>query len=356
MTERDPHRCASGASCVNPDLRETDPETGKAIRRGAVIVADDGPLCDGCYARLQTAVKFMPKDWLRLKASLGERFGADSDRVHQTRSPGIPLNTAVEALMCRIVEVTDLAASMVESEMRITKRPASEYRSRQLATVDGAVKRLDGTLDVLLDAPAQPMNVWGRIPSGDEGWDDKIGQPRELVEMDGLDVAAEIVRVNREVGRLLGKSRLRHHYSMPCPALDKKGRYCGAFTVGRDDGEARVNCTTCGASWNDAEYDFLSGLVLDEIQLREENDMLRYLLAEAYWRLDSLQLRADALSDEWETLAAVLADNPDKALEILRVVTQQLAGVLTDGPAPHPRPEERQTTTPEKKKQKELTR
>lgn len=361
MTERDPHRCASVGACVNADTGDTDPDTGKAFRRGAVIIADDGPLCGGCYARLQAAIRYLPDDWLRLKASIGDRFADDGTKVHQSRTPGIPINTAIEALMRRIVEVAERAAEMVECELDISKRPDSHYCDPQLASIDRAVKRLDTTLDVLLDIEPQAMNVWGPIPTGDEGWDDKQGQPRELVEMDGVDVAAQIVRVNREVGRRLGKSYLRHHMAMPCPAFDKRGRNCGAHTVGRDDGAARINCTTCGASWTEQEYEFLAGLVLDEIQQREENDMLRWLLAEAYWRLDSLQIRSDALGEQWDDLTEhVLCNPPNVAVGVLGVVREQLTGVLNDGPEPHYRPgdPERQTTSPapKRKRPKELTR
>lgn len=351
MTERDPHRCASGGGCTNFDINGSDPETGRDIRVGAALTADSGPLCGGCYARLRSAIKGMPGDWLRLKASLGENLTDDAGgKVHLTRTPAIPLNTAVEALMCRIVEVAERAAEMVESELGIDVRPTSDYTDPRLASVDRAAKRLDTTLDVLLDIEAQPMLVWGRIPTGDDGWDEGgDGQPRELVEMDGLDVAAQIVRVNREVGVRLGKAHLRHTSALPCDA-------CGGHELGRDDGTWVINCLRCGAKYSEDELGFLIRMKLSEIESKEENDMLRYLLAEAYWRLDSLQLRADALADEWDVLAAVLAENPDKSLEILRLVTQQFAGVLTDGPEPHPRPEERQNTTPEKKKQKELTR
>ncbi|QDF19382.1 hypothetical protein [Mycolicibacterium fortuitum] len=347
MSDPDNHRCRSGENCVNADTKETDAD-GRTIRRGALVV--DGPLCGGCNYRLQRAVGYMAKDWLRLRAHLGQTASADlNDRVGGTREPAIPLNTQVEALMSRLVELAERATAMVGKP---TDRSRGRSDQRDAQAIDQAVQNLLPRIDKLLAAPATDTLVWSRIPTGDDEWNPtgQLGQPRVVAKVSGLDVAADIVKASRRVGQLLGKDRLRHHYAMPCPAMDKRGRYCGAMTVGRDDGQARVNCSTCGASWTEAEYDFLSGLVLDEIQLREENDMLRYLLAEAYWRLDSLQIRSDALAAEWDALVQTIQDNPAQAVEIVNVIRQALSGVLTDGAEPHQRPEDRVTAAPKAKR------
>ncbi|URM86531.1 hypothetical protein PBI_HILLTOPFARM_90 [Mycobacterium phage Hilltopfarm] len=339
MVTEDHHRCRSAGNCVNADTKGTD-EEGRTIRRGALVV--DGLLCDGCLLRVQRSVRYMAKDWLRLRNHLGHRATSDTDKVGGTRTPGIPLNTQVEALMSRMVELAEHACAMVGKPVGAS-RGRSEQRDAQV--INHAAQYLTPRVGRLLEVPPTELLVWAPIPDGDSGWDDKGGQPRERVELSGLDIAAQIVRANRRVGQLLGKDRLRHHYALPCPAMDARGRYCGAMTVGRDDGEARVNCTTCGASWTDAEYEFLSGLVLDEIKLREENDMLRYLLAEAYWRLDTLQLRADALAEQWEALVALLESDPTKAVEVAGLIREQLTEVLTLGDQPHPAPADRVPAT-----------
>lgn len=341
MTDLD-HRCRSGATCVDADTKLTD-DDGHTIRRGKLIT--EGLLCDGCYVRLGKAVKYIARDWLRLSNHLGSTGSADlNDRVGGTREQPIPLNVQVEAMMSRLVELAERALAMVGKPV-----PARVGRSNtsDRSSLERAVKYVPTRLDILLATPATETLAWSKIPTGDSQWDPDRGQPVELVAMSGLDIAADIVHVNRRVGQLLGKDRLRHHYALPCPSVDRRGHYCGAMTVGRDDGEARVDCTTCGASWTEREYDFLSGLVLDEIKVREENDLLRWLLAEAYWRLDSLQIRDDALGEQWDQLTDQIPDlPPDAVIKVLSVIREQLAGVLTDGEAPHPRPDQRMTATP----------
>lgn len=341
------HRCASDRDCVNADTREFDPETGRPIRKGALIA--DGPLCRGCMMRLESAVNHMPADYDRLSDAIGDSVVGGGDKVHLTRDAAIPLNTSTEALMSRILDVTTRAAEMVAAEMNMDSRiwPPNPYMA-----VSRASKLLAPTLQVLVSIEPQAAMVWGRVPSGDEGWDDKHGQPRELVEQSGLDLAHELLEINRLVGVQLGKSKLRHHFSMPCPAYDyKKRRYCGAMTVGRDDGTDFVNCSTCGTSWTEVEYGFLTGLVTSEIKQRKENDMLRFLLAEAYWRLDTLRRLAEALQDL--DVEAVVNDGPEKAAELVTLITSQVSTVLTMGAAPHPRPEDRRASSVKPKKQRQ---
>lgn len=341
------HRCASGRTCVNADVREFDPITGRPIRKGAVVA--DEPLCRGCMMRLESAVNHMLDDYDRLSDAIGDSVAGGGDKVHLTRDAAIPLNTAAEALMSRIHDSTTRAAEMVAAEMNMTGRA---WPPNQRLALDRAVKMLAPTLQVLIYIEPQAHHVWDRIPSGDDGWDQN-GQPTTIVELSGLDMARELVEINRLVGVQLGKSRLRHHFSMPCPAYDyKKRRYCGAMTVGRDDGADRVNCSTCGTAWTEVEYGFLTGLVVSEIKQREENDMLRFLLAEAYWRLDTLRRLAEALQEM--DVEAVVNDGPEKAAELVGLITSQLSMVLTMGEAPHSRPEERRTATPKRQLQKAI--
>lgn len=350
------HRCRFDTGCTNADVEQHDTETGRPVKRGALIA--DGAICRGCMTRLETVVRYLPKDYDRLRAALGEYSAAGSDKVRSSRDAAIPLNTQVEALMARIVEVAERASDMVDDVLGVedggphraavvTVTPPEgsqpetfrvQIRGNRMADLSRAVKKLSGTLDVLIQAPVQAALVWSRIPTGDEEWDDKIGQPRELVEMSGLDVARELVEINRLVGVQLGKAKLRHHYSMPCPAYDahKKG-WCLAFTVGRDDGADRFDCTTCGASWTEAEYGFLQRMTLDSIREREENNMMRYLLAEAYARLDEARELLDRLDGD----AAV--ELPGAGPLILGRLQQILGGHLA--------PEDRQaSSSPPKRK------
>ncbi|GAS98784.1 uncharacterized protein RMCC_5749, partial [Mycolicibacterium canariasense] len=282
----------------------------------------------------------------------------------------IPLNVATEALMRRIVEAVDRAASTVESILGMT----GANRSRSDSPPDGRTGRgylaangrrhttpgdyplletstqlLLGTLDVLVEAPPDEHLVWLPLP---DQMPDRVdpretaphpdgAQPRAHVALSGLDLARELVTLGHHVGMQLGLSYLRTPSDVPC-------HRCGAETLGRDNGCWDIDCTTCGARYTEGEHGLLIRLLADEIQSKEEDHLLKFLLAEAYQRLDMLRKRAAILDDLTDdAIAKVIADGPDQTLElvkILRDATAQCAGVLDAFPdgQPHPTPAERQ--------------
>lgn len=127
------------------------------------------------------------------------------------------------------------------------------------------------------------------------GWsEDGRKQARQVIEISGLDVLRRLARLHALIRQHLGQTKLRHRYAMPCPR-------CGA-PVGRDDGTTIVTCenNSCiktngrygPSSWTEREYDFLSGMLVDDVTSK-------YLLAEAYVRLDAVQqLVTDLATDE----------------------------------------------------------
>lgn len=333
MTQRDPHRCAFEARCTRRELLEDG-------HVGAQIV--DGVVCDGCLTKLRYAVKGIPADWERLHHGMGERFIAGGAKVSGTHEHALVINEHREALQAHIVDLADRAAEMVETAMNINGRQRHGRRgfpAHDKATVVHAVKILEPNLDVLLAQKEQDMLVWGRIPDGDEGWHPQNGQPRELQSFDGVDIAMQIVHASRLVYQELGRAALRHSDPMPCPAVNHKGEQCGAYTVGRWDGTAEYDCTTCGARWPEREYQWLQGLVIDLIKEQEETDLLKFLLAEAYSRLDEIS----ALVKKAEVDPAI--DLPGAG----RVVAESIQDVLNNGLIPHQTPKERQTVKGPKK-------
>lgn len=379
------HRCAWGARCgrAETDPREVDPETGRPVRHGALIT--DGPLCPACMERLKRAVKGLPRDYQRLSDEIGERRTADGAKVAMSTELPVNINVRREMLLTQIVEIADRAADVVETELTMTgagrHRAGSPsgmerrgYRASGAATtgsptvtIDMAVKLLLSALDVLAEAEAQPHTLWAPLPDSDEECDKyPQGQPRQIVELSGVDVAYRIVQLSSDVYHELGLDRLRHSFVAPCPAwLHRERRYCQAETVGRDDGSSIVDCETCGATWNEDEYWFIEGLVLDEIEEREEHELLRYLLAEAYWRLDAVRDVADALGQvlDPEDVRQIIcnavteggADRAaDKTVELLDLAITEIAvgrvsrvlelgAVDAEGePIGHTRPEQRE--------------
>lgn len=351
QTVRDPHRCGWGSGCANPDRRDQDNP------RPAVII--DGTICEGCMWRLTKVMRWMVADFVKLHRYIGERGSAAGQRVHGTRDPGIPINVATEALMRRLVEAVDRAASVVESELGMTgvararsdSPPDGRTGRGYLAangrrhttpsdalTVDRGARILQSTLDVLVDAEPDWHQVWLPLPDGDEEADRyPNGQPHELVALSGLDLARELVNIHRLVGMQLGLTRLRTPSDCPC-------HRCGNETLGRDNGCWDIDCTTCGARYTEDEHGFLIRCTVDESQSRDEDQLLKYLLAEAYYRLDKTRERTDTARTQLDlgTIESVMADGPEQVLKLVQLVVDQCAAPLTLGPTPHPRPEERQ--------------
>lgn len=109
---------------------------------------------------------------------------------------------------------------------------------------------------------------------------------------------------------------------MPCPR-------CGG-RVGRDDGQTIVTCDDreqCKSSWTEREYQFLAGLITRE---RYDMEITKYLLAEAYARLDDIQRRLGKLTDDDLAL-------PGAGTVIAEAVRQAIDG--------HKTPEQRAITT-----------
>jgi len=340
VTQRDPHRCAFGHRCINHDwstvVDEDDAPSGQLIA--------DGVVCGGCLTRLRYAVNGLPRDWDRLHEGIGERVYVDRARVTMTATAAINLNTQRDALQRDIVETADRAAEMVEHAMNLTGRQRhgrQGFTVHQRQVVARSVAVVSENLDVLLAQPAQPMLVWGRVPDGDEGWHPQHGQPRHLVDRDGIDIALQLIELSRNVYQALGLPRLRHHSAMPCPAVKRDGQQCGAYTVGRWDGTSQYDCTTCGRTYGEREYPWLQRGVIDlmrELEEREKNmqllDQLKHLLAEAYWRLDGINEMVQRVADE------PLLDEAGAG----RLVVDKVTTILNDGLVPHQTPEQRQTT------------
>lgn len=212
--------------------------------------------------------------------------------------------------------------------------PALVWRGpRRCDTHDAAISAAEYQLDVTpkddLDAARDALRLaYASAAKCDDcnGWDQRPdprrGQSREWIEESGLDLALGITELHNRVRADLGKTRLRHRYAMPCPR-------CG-HRVGRDDGAAVVDCENqaCGSSWTEREYKFLAGLIVDE---GREMDILKWLLAEANWRLDALRVGADKIRD-------------DPALEAPGSGTYVLEGIdiILDG---HPKPTDRTVGT-----------
>ncbi|AXN51253.1 hypothetical protein DSM43518_04795 [Mycobacterium marinum] len=361
------HRCLAGSAC-----REAT--TGDAGRLGATTITPN-TLCPACDSYFTHAIRQLPRDWAELRNALGERSNTTGTKIRSTPTPAIPISTRKEALMAAIVDMTDRAAAIVSDRLH-TGQPAT-YHGRGIPThaehvVRASIAIVEPNIDLLISAPAETMMIWAKPARCDthtrlivaleeriasetrpkerataqnqltrahhtagacddcNGWG-HYGQERTLVERSGLDIALELVELHNQTRAELGKTRLRHRYPMPCPR-------CGG-RVGRDDGHTIITCDrdTCRASWTEREYQFLAGLITRE---RLDMEILKWLLAEAYTRLDDAQQRLNKLTPEDLAL-------PGAGLVIAEAMNQAIAG--------HPTPEQRAITTDQKTTQQRQT-
>jgi hypothetical protein len=200
-----------------------------------------------------------------------------------------------------------------------TPKETRAYLRRQFRIRQKAKTPSNDDID---DAMEQLRQAFAQAATCDDcnGWDPRLGQARELIDITGVDIALDIIELHNRARAELGKTRLRHRYAMPCPRC--------AGRVGRDDGTTVVDCDSCKASWTEREYKFLAGLIADEGKTME---ILKYLLAEGYSRLDNVQEVLDLLAGDPRI------DMPGAGAIILDTLTKVMAG--------HARPADREAAT-----------
>jgi hypothetical protein len=351
--DRQSHRCIAGDSC-----RARRDELGTLQ---PALTEKPLTLCQGCHGHHREAIRRLPRDYTMLQITLGERSTGTSEPIRSTPSPVVLLNTTSDRLMSAIAEWSDRAACAVAAMIntpipttrrqppkRTEKRNGKSIRSEPArgsvaeitwaatgptpgAELGIALRFVEQHIDDLAAAPEWDYYVWAQphrctvhenlinvatehVAAADEttlmearaglerarlaaalcddcnGWSDH-GQARELAYLNGFEILEQLTRLHHLTRKHLGHTILRHHSTLPCDA-------CGAATLGRADGTWVIDCTTCGAKYTENELGFLIRMKIDEIHTKEENDMLRWLLAEAQWRLDQIQAKVDVLRDD----------------------------------------------------------
>lgn len=340
------HRCLSGDNC-----RARRDELG--VLQPALTEKPD-TLCPGCHDAHRAAVRRLVSDYVLLRRTIGERGSGGGELVTSTPTPAILINATSDRLMAEIVEWADRAACVVAAQLGV---PIPTTRRKPPKRTDGEGKRVDPEagsvaeitwattqsgegreleraltfveqhIDDLAAAPNWDYYLWANphrcekheamidgardlIDRGSRdgahalelarldaalcddcnGWSEH-GQARELVHLTGIEVLERLTRAHHLTRKHLGHTKLRTKSTLPCDA-------CGADTLGRDDGTWVINCTTCKAKYTENELGFLVRMKIDEIQTKEENDMLRWLLAEAQWKLGRVQGVVESLADD----------------------------------------------------------
>lgn len=366
-------RCITGPWCRAA-------ETINATRYGMVTGTPD-TLCEYCETHIAKCCTELLTDYDELSTALGDRHASTTEFVKTSgAAPAIPISIAKEALMGEIVDILERAAELVSTALGTdqpdARRNLPKVRNRDGKYVDpeagsvaanstdhvrpDAVQRMrawsaivEPNITTLATAPEQDVMVWARpkrcdfhtaavelaeqalknartaaetadaetnlrtarhlaAHCDDCGAWDNWGQAGHLITTTGLDVAKAIVDIHNRVRAELGKTRLRHKYDLPCPRCGSK--------VGRDDGTTIISCDneSCRASWTEREFKFLQGLIIEG----QETEILKWLLAEAYLRLDRIRDGADKITGD------PALEDPRSGILVLDTVTTILDGHL----------------------------
>lgn len=346
----DNHRCLAGPACRDATVIDDE-------RVGAPTEEPD-TLCPPCHARIENAIRQLPDDWAQLRRALGERSSTAGQKIRSTPTPAAPISTRKAAIMTDIIETAQRAAGLIAATLNtelpagrrlpapppdtksipdsLAERTFEETRQHDATALRAYIRLVEPNLNLLAAAPSETFAVWDRFGEDNKQplvRDTETGEPisargRIFIDLTGIDIALELVELHHQTRAELGLTRLRHRYPMPCPR-------CGG-RVGRDDGQSIVTCddrTTCKASWTEREYQFLAGLITRE---RLDMEILKWLLAEAYWRLDEVRTVGLAIEESLDTILGV--EGPGK------IVAETIHDALGD----HKTPADRAITTDRK--------
>lgn len=238
----------------------------------------------------------MPSDWCKLLITIGENRAPE--RVESRKpKPGsrVPINLNADALMREIVDAGNEAAEYVAVQMNV----------QQSALVKRYLKRGWSTSN---------MQEYRMVVASSRLVGESIDK---ILDEGGLPLILRVSELHRRVRHHLGDVAQRERQHLPCPS-------CGRATLIKEVQDLRgrqsadgvetpevIRCLSCDGgpnrdgTWTETEYKWLSTMVLSE---REEHDVLKWLLAEAQWRLDKLAQMADVLEPEYIFIATAMRD------------------------------------------------
>lgn len=293
-------RCAAGHLC-----RGYTVTNGQRIP--AQLTTEDG-LCKPCQRWVRTAIRNLPGDWCKLKLTIGE--SRSPIRGGRRPKPGsrVPINVSTDELMRHIVAACNYAAELVAAELN------TEWRWYGRATTSAHDYRLLVAAELMVS------------PHVDK-----------LAEADTA-AALRLADLHRRVTQQLGETRQRERQHLPCPS-------CGAQALVKEvqdrrrnvsaaDGTATpevIRCLACDGgpnrdgTWTEAEYQWLSRMVLDE---REEMNLTKWLVAEANWQRDVVAWLAAERHWVLGYVAGVLNIESDPGLSSADALIDRVRGTL----------------------------
>lgn len=232
------HECRAGRWCRGRSRRED--ETGRLVWVPAET-AERSTLCSACREQVARSAFEAEDLWTGLHALLGHLGSGGRGR----RSPGpkspLPINVHTDALMVELEDRLDRAAEVLRERMRATAAPAGDRQAR----VRRDARFVMANVDELVAVPLFAASKWHE---GGQSWGE--------VDVDGVDLALDLVVVVGKARSRVGITRRRDRMPVPCPQ-------CEHDTLGRWVGGDVVDCLNCHAVWSEDEYRRLT-LVLAE--------------------------------------------------------------------------------------------
>ncbi|GAA4626975.1 hypothetical protein GCM10023196_037380 [Actinoallomurus vinaceus] len=250
----------------------------RCAERDATGAPAAGPrqFCETDRTVIALCLNWFPRGYVELARKLGEKGSPGGEPVSGSRSPSVPPNLGVDAMMRKTV---DVLASWQERVQDLVDRSRvdtqASRRQRAGVALDRAVKLLSGHLDALLALPVQPMNRdlglkdITALPPGTLGWVHPIaGYVRVIRDLSGADAGLEVISLHAWIRGLLGWTPKHRDLPVACwnCGQRKTVRQRDGFMGLDDDAE----CTSCRAAYTQDRYQTLLRQVREWDQLRRK--------------------------------------------------------------------------------------
>ena len=250
-------RCARGEHCA-------DVETGED---GAPVAAwAERAFCDRDTRQIARCLTGTPEQWVALHQEIGHKQPGAGDKVSGSRTPPIPLNATIDALLREYVAVLASWDERVRMAAGLTLVDTGLSRKRRDAVAVQAMTRLLAAhLDRLLALPPEPMArsfplardgsvimPRGEVPEDVPGFIRPIaGYADVTLVLSGADAGLEILALHHRGRSLLGQTRRPPVKldGVPCKQCDLK-----ELAQPADRPQYKSECASCGHLMTPQEY------------------------------------------------------------------------------------------------------
>jgi hypothetical protein len=279
----------------------------------------------GCYRAVQRTISELPETWVALHAAIGDRTVRPGQKVSGSRAAPINLNTDVDQIKGLITEWLTCAAARVAEKLGADDpQPRSSADSEHARIVVACCRLIGPNLDKLLESEPEDVLVWlsGRDTKypGERVYVDGQGVTHQGVRVllkSGIDIALELVRLQRQARTLLGVTTPRYRLALPCP-------HCSALTLTRrhDANHDEVSCDSCNKMWTHDHYRRLCLLFLDDQEDEMRLEEVQKQLEE--WKVRSW-LTAEQLFTEAQDAEKRAAEAEERRQSTLTLIQRVLS-------------------------------